>query len=160
MPFDEVSWILAKKWYNCNERKGINMGIFSQMEMDFDLEIVEDFITHYGIMCESMEPLIISLSKPEEYAENIGELFRIFHNIKSAAGFVKLDPIIKLASLCEEIAEEARTLEGPANDAFIDWLLLVSDQFARYKQDVENDAEYFSMLEPLIIKVPIELEKS
>lgn len=136
------------------------MGIFSQMEMDFDLEIVEDFITHYGIMCESMEPLIISLSKPEEYAENIGELFRIFHNIKSAAGFVKLDPIIKLASLCEEIAEEARTLEGPANDAFIDWLLLVSDQFARYKQDVENDAEYFSMLEPLIIKVPIELEKS
>lgn len=66
------------------------MGIFSQMEMDFDLEIVEDFITHYGIMCESMEPLIISLSKPEEYAENIGELFRIFHNIKSAAGFVSL----------------------------------------------------------------------
>ena len=136
------------------------MGFFSQMEIEFDLEIVEDFITHYGIMCESMEPLIIGLSKAENYAENIGELFRIFHNIKSAAGFVKLDPIVKLASLCEEVAEEARMIHGPANDEFIDWLLLVSDQFGRYKRDVEEDADYFSMLEPLIIKVPVELEKS
>lgn len=135
------------------------MGIFSQMEMDFDLEIVEDFITHYAIMCESMEPLIIGLSKDEEYEENIGELFRIFHNIKSAAGFVRLDPIIKLASLCEEVVEDARSMGGPANDEFIDWLLLVSDQFVRYKQDIEEDAPYFSTLEPLIIKVPVELEK-
>jgi two-component system chemotaxis sensor kinase CheA len=135
------------------------MGIFSQMELDFDLEIVEDFITHYGIMCESMEPLIISLSKEELYHENIGELFRIFHNIKSAAGFVRLDPIIKLASLSEEVVEEARILNGPASETFIDWLLLVSDQFAIYRQDVEDDADYFSMLKPHIIKLPFELER-
>lgn len=135
------------------------MGIFSQMELDFDLEIVEDFVTHYGIMCESMEPLVIGLAKQHLYEENIGELFRIFHNIKSAAGFVRLDPIIKLAALCEEVVEEARVLKGPASDAFIDWLLLVSDQFNVYRQDVENDVAYFSMLNPLIIKVPFELEQ-
>ncbi len=39
------------------------MGLFSQLEVDFDLEIVEDFISHYAIMCETMEPLIISLEK-------------------------------------------------------------------------------------------------
>lgn len=136
------------------------MGIFSQMELDFDLEIVEDFVTHYGIMCESMEPLVIGLAKQHLYEENIGELFRIFHNIKSAAGFVRLDPIIKLAALCEEVVEEARVLKGPASDAFIDWLLLVSDQFNVYRQDVENDATHFSMLNPLIIKVPFELEQA
>ncbi len=136
------------------------MGIFSQMELDFDLEIVEDFVTHYGIMCESMEPLVIGLAKQHLYEENIGELFRIFHNIKSAAGFVRLDPIIKLAALCEEVVEEARVLKGPASDAFIDWLLLVSDQFNVYRQDVENDVAYFSMLNPLIIKVPFELEQA
>ena len=134
------------------------MGIFAQMEIDFDLEIVEDFISHYGIMCESMEPLIIGLARADEYEVNIGELFRIFHNTKSAAGFVKLDPIVKLSSLCEEVVEEARLLRGPASEPFIDWLLLVSDQFAKYRSDVENDADHFSMLEPLIIKVPIELE--
>ncbi|MCK9546759.1 MAG: Hpt domain-containing protein [Sulfurospirillaceae bacterium] len=135
------------------------MGIFSHLEVDFDLELVEDFIIHYNIMCESMEPLIIGLSKEDEYHDNIGELFRIFHNIKSAAGFVKLSPIVKLASLSEDIVEEARGLNGPASEEFIDWLLLISDQFEKYRVDIEEDREYFSMLNPLIIKVPVELER-
>jgi two-component system chemotaxis sensor kinase CheA len=135
------------------------MGLFSQLEVDFDLEIVEDFVSHYGIMCETMEPLIIGLEKKEYYMNNIRELFRIFHNLKSAAGFLKLEPIIKLATLCEDIAEEARILEGPATDEFIDWLLLISDQFDKYRVNIEEDDEYFGMLEPLIIKVPIHLQK-
>jgi len=135
------------------------MGLFSQLEIDFDLEIVEDFASHYTIMCEVMEPLIIGLAKEEYYEENIRELFRIFHNIKSAAGFLKLDPIIKLATLCEDVAEEARVLEGPATDEFIDWLLMASDQFEKYRMNIEDDEEHFGMLEPLIIKVPIHLQK-
>ena len=135
------------------------MGLYSQLEVDFDLEIAEDFISHYAIMCETMEPLIVGLEKKERYENNIRELFRIFHNIKSAAGFLKLEPIVKLAALCEDIAEEARTLEGPATDEFIDWLLLASDQFDKYRVNIENNDEYFSMLEPLIIKVPIRLQK-
>ena len=135
------------------------MGLFSQLEVDFDLEIVEDFISHYAIMCETMEPLIIGLEKKEQYESNVGELFRIFHNMKSAAGFLKLEPIIKLATLCEDVAEEARILEGPATDEFIDWLLMISDQFDRYRINIEEDDEYFGMLEPLIIKIPIHLQK-
>lgn len=136
-----------------------NMGILAQLEVDFDIEIVEDFISHYAIMCENMEPLVIGLNKQERFNDNIGELFRIFHNMKSAAGFLKLDPIIKLAVLCEDIVEEARVLQGPASESFIDWLLLVSDQFERYRRDVENDASFFSVLNPLIIKVPHVLER-
>lgn len=136
-----------------------NMGILAQLEVDFDIEIVEDFISHYAIMCENMEPLVIGLNKQERFHDNIGELFRIFHNMKSAAGFLKLDPIIKLAVLCEDIVEEARILQGPASESFIDWLLLVSDQFERYRRDVENDASFFSVLNPLIIKVPHSLER-
>jgi len=135
------------------------MGLFSQLEVDFDLEIVEDFVSHYAIMCEVMEPLIIGLGKQEYYEENVRELFRIFHNIKSAGGFLKLDPIIKLATLCEDVAEEARVLEGPATDELIDWLLMASDQFEKYRINIEDDDEYFGMLEPLIIKVPIHLQK-
>jgi len=135
------------------------MGILAQLEVDFDIEIVEDFISHYAIMCENMEPLVIGLNKQERFHDNIGELFRIFHNMKSAAGFLKLDPIIKLAVLCEDIVEEARILQGPASESFIDWLLLVSDQFERYRRDVENDASFFSVLNPLIIKVPHSLER-
>jgi two-component system chemotaxis sensor kinase CheA len=107
-----------------------------------------------------MEPLIIGLNRVERYQDNIGELFRIFHNMKSAAGFLKLEPIIKLAVLCEDVAEEARILRGPASESFIDWLLLVSDQFERYRKDVESNADFFTVLNPLIIKIPFELEKA
>jgi len=136
------------------------MGLFSQLEVDFDLEIVEDFISHYGIMCETMEPLIIGLGKEDNYEDNVRELFRIFHNIKSASSFLKLEPIIKLATLCEDVAEEARMLKGPATEEFIDWLLMISDQFEKYRMNIEDDDNYFGMLEPLIIKVPIQLEKN
>ena len=135
------------------------MGLFSQLEIDFDLDIVEDFISHYAIMCETMEPLIIGLEKKELYENNVDELFRIFHNMKSAAGFLKLEPIVKLATLCEDVAEEARILEGPGSDEFVDWLLIISDQFDRYRINIEEDDEYFGMLEPLIIKIPIHLQK-
>lgn len=135
------------------------MGLYTQLEIDFDLDIVEDFINHYSIMCENMEPLIINLNKQENFKENIRELFRIYHNLKSAGGFLKLDPIVKLATLSEDVCEEARVLEGPASEEFIDWLLLISDQFEVYRKDVEQDAEFFSMLNPLIIKVPLNLER-
>lgn len=135
------------------------MGLFSKLEEDFDLEIVEDFISHFGIMCETMEPLIIGLGKQEYYENNVGELFRIFHNMKSAGGFLKLEPIIKLASLCEDVVEEARNLDGPATDEFIDWLLMISDQFEKYRLNIEEDDEYFGMFDPLIIKIPINLQK-
>lgn len=80
--------------------------------------------------------------------------------MKSAAGFLKLEPIIKLAVLCEDIVEEARLLQGPASEPFIDWLLLVSDQFERYRKDVEHNADFFTVLNPsLIIKVPHMLER-
>ncbi len=135
------------------------MGIYAQLEIDFDLDIVEDFVNHYAVMCENLEPLIIDLNKAEKYEDNIGELFRIFHNLKSAGGFLKLDPIVKLSTLGEDVAEEARIVKGPASEEFIDWLLLISDQFEVYRQDIEHDAEYFSMLNPLIIKVPLKLER-
>ncbi len=135
------------------------MGILTQIEIDFDLDIVDDFVSHYAIMCESMEALMVNLGDANSYKDNVNDLFRIFHNIKSAAGFVQLDPIVKLASLAEEVLEEARELKGPASDEFIDWLLLVSDQFEKYRQDLEDDKDYFSMLEPLIIKLPNDLEK-
>ncbi|AFL67765.1 Hpt domain-containing protein [Sulfurospirillum barnesii] len=136
------------------------MGILKQLEVDYDIEIVGDFLSHYAIMCENMEPLIIGLSKENRYGENIDDLFRIFHNMKSAAAFLRLDPIIKLAALCEDIVEEARMLRGPASEPFIDWLLLVSDQFEKYRKDVEGNAPFFTVLNPLIIKVPHMLERA
>jgi len=135
------------------------VGIKENLFNSYDYDIVDDFIVHYSIMTYQMENLIIYCEKKEQYKNNIEELFRIAHNIKSAAGFLKVAPILKLSILFEEVLEEARELEGPANDSFIDWMLLVKDQFEKYKEDLENDTEDFSELDPNIIKIPTNLEK-
>jgi hpt domain protein len=134
------------------------MGILKSLEIDYSYDIVEEFLSHYSLMCDLMEPLIIGLARNDRYNANINELFRIFHNIKSASSFMKLNPIFKLTTLAEEICGEARELQGPANDEFVDWLLLVSDQFEKYKNDIETDAEFFGVLDANIVKIPQKLD--
>ena len=68
-----------------------------------------------------------------------------------------LDPILKLTTLSEEVVLEAKEIDGPATDDFIDWLLVVNDQFLKYRDDVEKDAEFFGILNPAIVKIPPEL---
>ncbi len=135
------------------------MGIKKKLFDEYDYDIVDDFLIHYSVMTYQMENLIIYLSKKEQYKQNIEELFRIAHNIKSATMFLKIDPISKLAILTEEVLEEARELDGPANDEFIDWLLAVKDQFAKYNDDIDNDSDIFSDLDTNIIKIPTNIQK-
>lgn len=134
------------------------MGILKNLEIDYSYDIVEEFLSHYSLMCDLMEPLIIGLTRQDKFKNNIEELFRIFHNIKSAASFMKVEPILKLASLSEEVCSEARELTKPANDEFVDWLLIVSDQFGKYRDDIESDSEFFSVLNPLVVKIPSKLD--
>ncbi|KAB0612071.1 phosphorelay protein [Campylobacter hyointestinalis] len=133
------------------------MGILKQLETDYDLDIVEDFLTHFDFMSSSLDSLIIKLSRKEVCSENLDEIFRIFRNIKSAAEFLKLEPLIKLATLCEDILDEAKNQKdenSEASDEFIDWLLLVADQVEAYRIDIENDELYFHILNPKIINIP------
>ena len=48
-------------------------------------------------------------------------------------------------------------MSGPASDEFVDWLLIASDQFDRYRNDIEIDAEFFSPLDGNIVKIPEKL---
>ncbi|WP_033915792.1 Hpt domain-containing protein [Campylobacter sputorum] len=134
------------------------MGILKTIEIDYDSDLVEEFLSHYSLMCELMEPLIIKLEREDLYKDSVNELFRIFHNIKSSASYMKLDTITKLAEMCEDVMEEARMLKGPANIEFTDWLLLVSDQFNAFSNDINEDKEYFSILNPKIIAIPTKLD--
>ena len=134
------------------------MGIIDRLEEEYDIDLIEEFVAHFSIMVYQMENLIIGLENKEKYKNNIDELFRIAHNIKSAAGFFKLKQIEKLAMLFEEILEEARELEGPASKEFVDWALEVSDQFNAYKDDLNENAEELSPFNPKIIKIPTKIE--
>ena len=39
------------------------MGILKSLEIDYSYDIVEEFLSHYTLMCDLMEPLIINLAR-------------------------------------------------------------------------------------------------
>ncbi|MBA3026215.1 MAG: chemotaxis protein CheA [Sulfurimonas sp.] len=129
------------------------MGVRSDLDASFDFEIVDEFYDHYSMMVESMEVMIIDLSKPSMHRRSIDELFRVFHNIKSASGYLKLTSMNKLASFVEDALEELRTSENPITQETIDWLLDISDMFAKWKEDIKMDNE-LSKINFSLLKLP------
>ncbi len=117
------------------------MGIRSDLDANYDYEIVDEFLDHYSMMVESMEVMIIDLTKPNMYKRSINELFRVFHNIKSASGYLQIMPMNKLAAFVEDTLEELRNDKDSVNQETIDWLLQISDMFATWQDDLKLDNE-------------------
>ena len=133
------------------------MGIRSDLDENFDFEIIDEFLDHYSMMVESMEVMIIDLSKPNMYERSVNELFRVFHNIKSASGYLKIIPMNKLAAFVEDELEALRQKKPPIGDETTNWLLNISDMFATWHDDLRQDNE-LSKIKYSLLKIP-DLEK-
>lgn len=133
------------------------MGIKSDLDANFDYEVVDEFLDHYSLMIENMEILILDLSKEKMRQRSIGELFRVFHNIKSASGYLQLNSMNRLAALVEDELEDLRQSDMPVNDETINWLLEISDMFALWNDDLQGDRE-LSKVGFSLLKIP-DIEK-
>jgi len=126
------------------------MGIRSVLEANFDFEIIDEFLDHYAMMTEIMEGLMVDLGSPERYHRSIEELFRIFHNIKSASGYLQIEPMMRLAAFTEDALEQLRSRDKKVNDETITWLISVADMFMQWQEDLKMDNDltkvHFSLL--------------
>jgi len=126
------------------------MGIRSALEANFDFEIIDEFLDHYAMITEIMEPLIIDLGNADRYHRSIEELFRIFHNIKSASGYLQVQPMVRLSTFVEDALELLRARDKVVNEETISWLISVSDMFMQWQEDFKMDNEltkiHFSLL--------------
>ena len=133
------------------------MGVRSDLDASFDFEIVNEFLDHYSMMVESMEVMINDLSKINNYTRSINELFRVFHDIKSATGYFNLLPIARLASFVEDELEALHVVKPPVNEETILWLLDIADIFSSWKNDLKMDNN-LTKLRFSLLKIP-DLEK-
>lgn len=115
------------------------MGVRKELEETFDFEIIDEFLDHFEMAVENIEPLTVGLEHEEFYEKNIGELFRIFHNIKSATGFLQLTPIYKFAIEVEGLLETLRAQTGPAPAHIIDWLIACDDHMSVWNINLRMD---------------------
>ena len=129
------------------------MGIRSDLDSNFEIELVDEFLDHYSMMVDCMDTMILDLSKPSMYNQSINELFRIFHNIHSASDFLKITQMSKLASFVEDSIEYIRKNKKSINQETIDWLLSISDMFASWKNDLKLDNK-LSRIKYSLLKLP------
>ena len=129
------------------------MGVKSDLYANFDFEIVDEFLDHYSMMVDSMDMMILDLSKPDMYHRTVNELFRVFHNIKSASGYLGITKMFKLASFVEDTLEQIRTNQINVNEETINWLFLVSDMFSAWKNDFNLDKE-LTHIKYSLLKLP------
>ena len=129
------------------------MGIRSDLEASFDFEIVDEFLDHYSMMVDSMEVMIIDLTRPNMYERSVNELFRVFHNIKSASTYLQIIPMSKLSTFVEDELETLRKKKPPVSQETIDWLLNISDMFARWRDDLQSDNK-LSKIRYSLLKIP------
>ncbi|WP_373034942.1 Hpt domain-containing protein [Sulfurimonas sp.] len=133
------------------------MGIRSDLDSNFDFEIIDEFLDHYSMMVDSMEVMITDLEKPSKYKRSVDELFRVFHNIKSASGYLKILPMSKLAAFVEDALEQLRQMDELPDEGTVSWLLAISDMFAQWQDDLKLDNE-LSHIKYSLLKIPY-LEK-
>jgi len=115
------------------------MGIRTNLDAEFDYEIVDEFYDHYTMMIESMEVMIVDLSKESSFKRSTDELFRVFHNIKSASGYLKITQMNRLSQFVEEFLDELRLREETISENTVTWLLEISDVFAQWQIDIRDD---------------------
>ncbi|CAI6159056.1 MAG: hypothetical protein SPLUMA2_SPLUMAMAG2_00805 [uncultured Sulfurimonas sp.] len=129
------------------------MGVRSDLDANFDFEIVDEFLDHYSMMVESMEVMIIDLEKPNSYDRSINELFRVFHNIKSASAYLQITQMAKLSSFVEDELEELRKAKPPISEETTTWLLDVSDMYATWQEDFKLD-NVLTHIRYSLLKIP------
>ncbi|MDX1294741.1 MAG: Hpt domain-containing protein [Sulfurimonadaceae bacterium] len=129
------------------------MGVRRELEANFDFEIVDEFLDHYAMMVEVMEGLIIDLGSAERYNRSLDELFRIFHNIKSASNFLQMEPMVRLSTFVEDALEQMRSYPGPASDDVVNWLLEINDMFCQWQDDLKLDND-LTKIKFTLLKLP------
>ena len=136
------------------------MGLLKELEANYELDIIEDYLTHFGFINGTLDKLIVNLSRSDKFDDSSSELYRIFHNLKTASQYLELDQIVKLTTIAEDITSRLKSshaIGATASNELIDWLFLVVDQLQGYLDDIENDEIYLRILNPKIIAIPNEI---
>jgi len=126
------------------------MGVLDKLNDENDPEIVEEFLNQWDYIVDDIDLIIERLE--DDYEESINELFRIFHSLKSATAFLKLDRINLFAKLVEDVLETARK-KDKATDELIDWLFMASGQLIKWYDEINKNQE-LSKIDPKILNLP------
>ncbi len=125
-----------------------------------DVDLLSDFAAEVQEHLDTIDHRLLVLENDPADQENLNAVFRVFHTIKGAAGFLALDDISRLAHMTENILDRARKGEFQLSGGRIDIIFESVDEMKRLIQTIHNaitsgSSSYPSSptLEPLIHRI-------
>lgn len=108
--------------------------------MEFDDEIIAEFVTESGEHLASIEEDFLALEKQGQEAdpELVNKVFRAAHTIKGTAGFLGFNKINELAHAMETILVMMRNAQLTPSATIVDALLAGADSLKTMLSDVKN----------------------
>jgi two-component system chemotaxis sensor kinase CheA len=128
------------------------MKILDYLHLEYDSEIVDEFLEHFDIINDTLDLIITNLNN-QNYCESINEIFRVFHNLKSAAGYLHLKRMHLFTEFVEDILEKARN-QCTFTEEFRDWLYLCASQLDLWHDDVVKNHKELSPIKKEILIIP------
>ncbi len=91
------------------------------MSQDEDIELIQSFVAESQDMIDTVEPILIGLKESDGVAdmESINSVFRLFHSMKGAAGFLKMDNIATVTHHAETLLDAFRRKNIPMNSYYV-----------------------------------------
>lgn len=97
------------------------------MALDADEEILQDFLVEAGEILELLSEQLVKLEQSPDDLPLLNAIFRGFHTVKGGAGFLKLNALVEVCHLGENIFDKLRNQELRADAQIMDLVLQVLD---------------------------------
>jgi two-component system, chemotaxis family, sensor kinase CheA len=100
----------------------------AQNQITADLDLLSDFVSEVKEHIDHIDDRLLSLEHTPGDNDLLNAVFRVFHTIKGAAGFLALDDISRLAHVTESLLDCARKGERLLEGASIDVVFEAVDE--------------------------------
>jgi two-component system chemotaxis sensor kinase CheA len=120
--------------------------------IDFDPEILQEFLTESGELLESLESDLVELEDNNTDGELINKAFRALHTIKGSASFLALTELVSIAHAAETALNAARSGDAVVDGHLMDLLLRAVDQVKQHMGEIESGAPSLTEPDPALVE--------
>ncbi len=111
------------------------------MGMDFEDDIVQDFLVESREILESLSEQLVDLEQRPDDRELLNSVFRGFHTIKGGAGFLNLDALVEVCHRTEDLFNLLRQGDKSVSPELMDVVLQALDVVQSQFSEMESGAE-------------------
>ncbi|MDJ0720002.1 MAG: Hpt domain-containing protein [Desulfobacterales bacterium] len=115
--------------------------------------LLHDFLVETMEHLEEMENSLLQLEKSPEDPTTLDDIFRSAHTIKGAAEYLGMARIAELSHQLENLLDQMRRSERPADQATIELLIAARDRIGLLTEDLEQTGAEENAIDDLLDRI-------